>query len=37
MPATLGSNLLLRLVLRDVPEQYEVAGDLRGSTRRPSW
>lgn len=28
MPATLDTNLLLRLVLRDVPEQYEVVRDL---------
>lgn len=28
MPATLGTNLLLRLALRDVPEQYEAVRDL---------
>ncbi len=28
MPATLDTNLLLRLVLRDVPEQYEAVRDL---------
>ena len=28
MPATLDTNLLLRLALRDVPEQYEAVRDL---------
>jgi len=28
MPATLDTNLLLRLALRDIPEQYELVRDL---------
>ena len=28
MPATLDTNLLLRLALRDIPEQYEAVKDL---------